>query len=217
MYYPDDHQQINGILDTIHSTNEPTILCKINDIFVIYTDGLVKAISLPPLELLHVLRHHKLKAIMLSNLTPTLMAYMEKLPRSIDTLVVNDLRDLSIIERLVHRNHRIGSYPFTKIHYNGKNIKKAVSFLRINTIVNEIVLPILDNIEDVINLNRNLTTIGVHGEAYYDNTSEHRVWHSLLNLIKRKQHITFVLFFRAEYLSNVVIRDLPNVRIACFN
>lgn len=212
--YPTNRQEINSLLDTIDIHSQPII---INNIIVIYSNGLVKLRHPPPLELLHVLTHPNLKAIMSVNLNIRIVSYLEKLKRSIDTIIINNIEHLANIERILHRNHIPSSYPFTKIHYNGYQPTKSVSLLRINSVVSEMVIPLLDNIEDVINLNPNLKVIGVYGEAYHLNDSPHRIWYQLLNLIKRKNKITFVLFFTEEYLPSVTFKDLPNLHLATYS
>lgn len=215
LFYPKDNGLIYNILNTI-DLNHNEIICIINDSLIIYNNGLVKIKMIPPYEVFNVLRHYKLTSISSINLTKNIVTYLEQLPKSIDTIVIKDIKHLFSIQHVLYRNYQVSLYPFKKLHYDGKFNYSTINILRINNCVTELVLPLLDNIEDIINLNSNIKTIGVHGEAYYSFLFEQYVWYKLLDLIKRRSDIIFVLFFRSKTLKDVLLQDLPNVRIKLY-
>lgn len=220
LVYPDDIDQINIMFDRINIKGDGKILCEINDVITISNNGLIKLKSIPSLTTLKILKHHKLNAIISTNLNDRIIRYLESFTeRNFEIIVIDDISHLPTIERIFHRNYESSGKPFTKIHYHGPIPTKVINFRKINHNIKEIVIPLLDNIDTVIKLNPNIKIIGIHGEAYHVNNSPLRLWKYLLSLINDNSTINFVLFFRKKYLkiNDVNLNDLPNAMITLFN
>lgn len=216
--YYDNFDLIMKLLNTIEDqSHDNTELMIIDRRLVIFRNGLVKFKYEPTLETMNLLKHPKLKAITLDNLDQKWLLHFDRLPKSIHTMIVRNISDIKEMEIILNRRYATNLYSVCKIHYVGPMSNKAVNLIRINPNVTELVLPLLDNIDDVINLNPSLVVIGVHGTAYFYNQNPYRVWSKLLNIMERNQNVMFVLFFnRYEHKAVDDIKRFNNARITMF-